>query len=136
MPINAIVVLNIISCIMNLLKIFKALALALFLATTAHAIAKTHGSGVKSTNPTQTQQQSSGKSQQTTTPKSKQQSSAKNETPQQTGKANEQVIMNVQTKKYHNPNCKYATSRCKHCVKTTKAEATNKGAKPCMACHK
>ena len=47
---------------------------------------------------------------------------------------NSMVVLNTNTKVYHDPKCKTAKNCSKNCVVTTKGEAKAKGATPCQKC--
>jgi len=45
------------------------------------------------------------------------------------------VVLNTNTRVYHDPKCKTAKSCSKNCIVTTKADAKSKGASACQKCN-
>lgn len=45
------------------------------------------------------------------------------------------VVLNTNTRVYHDPKCKVAKNCSKNCVVTTKADAKSKSATPCQKCN-
>ena len=48
---------------------------------------------------------------------------------------NRMVVLNTNTRVYHDPKCKIAKSFSKNCIVTTKADAKLKGASACQKCN-
>ncbi len=48
---------------------------------------------------------------------------------------NRMVVLNTNTRVYHDPKCKIAKSCSKNCVVTTKYDAKSKGATACQKCN-
>lgn len=44
------------------------------------------------------------------------------------------VVLNINRMIYHNVNCQWAHRCTKNCIKTTKQEAIESGARPCKVC--
>ncbi len=44
------------------------------------------------------------------------------------------VVLNVKRMIYHSPSCQWAHRCTKNCIKTTKQEAIEHGARPCKVC--